>query len=63
MKKLTKKITAFLTDEQGAETVEWVIVVAIVAGIGVTVLGSGGSIGGAITRGAAAIGVSLDAAR
>ena len=31
MKNLTKKITAFLTDEQGAETVEWVIVVALVA--------------------------------
>ena len=29
MKNLTKKITAFLTDEQGAETVEWVIVVAL----------------------------------
>ena len=32
MKNLTKKITAFLTDEQGAETVEWVIVVALVVG-------------------------------
>jgi Flp pilus assembly pilin Flp len=37
MKTLVNKITAFLADEKGAETVEWVIIAAVLAGvIGVT---------------------------
>lgn len=33
MKTLINKISAFLADEQGAETVEWVMIAAILAGI------------------------------
>ena len=60
MKNLTKKITAFLTDEQGAETVEWVIVVAIVAGIAVA--GYQTTLGGAITGAIGTVTTNLTAA-
>ncbi|OTE97458.1 hypothetical protein BCS42_05480 [Crenothrix sp. D3] len=33
MKTLINKISAFLADEQGAETVEWVMIAAVLAGI------------------------------
>jgi Flp pilus assembly pilin Flp len=33
MKTLINKISAFLADEQGAETVEWVMIAAILAAI------------------------------
>jgi Flp pilus assembly pilin Flp len=33
MKKITNPIKAFFADEQGAETVEWVMIAAVLAGI------------------------------
>ncbi len=33
MKEITNKIKAFLADEKGAETVEWVMIAAVLAGI------------------------------
>ncbi|MDO9423555.1 MAG: hypothetical protein Q7T40_05135 [Methylobacter sp.] len=33
MKNIINKIKAFLADEQGAETVEWVMIAAVLAGI------------------------------
>lgn len=33
MKNLINKIKAFFADEQGAETVEWVMIAAVLAGI------------------------------
>ena len=60
MKNLSKKITAFLTDEQGAETVEWVIVVALVAGIGVAALSGEGGLATAIKGGITSITGALD---
>lgn len=39
MNNVINKIKAFLADEEGAEIVEWVIVVAILAAIAVAVYG------------------------
>ena len=61
MKNLIKKVSAFLTDEQGAETVEWVIVVAIVAGI--AVVGYNGTIGTSVTGAITDITGNIDAAK
>ena len=46
------KLKAFFADEQGAEIVEWVIVVAILAAIAVAVYGGtlGTAIGSAIDK-------------
>jgi Flp pilus assembly pilin Flp len=33
MKKITSLVKAFIADEKGAETVEWVMVAAVLAGI------------------------------
>ncbi|MDD5322810.1 MAG: hypothetical protein PHD43_19800 [Methylococcales bacterium] len=33
MKNIVNKINAFLADEKGAETVEWVMIAAVLAGI------------------------------
>lgn len=37
MKTLVNKITAFIADEQGAETVEWVMIAAVLAAIIISV--------------------------
>jgi len=33
MKKITNQLKAFFADEKGAETVEWVMIAAVLAGI------------------------------
>jgi Flp pilus assembly pilin Flp len=33
MKKITNLVKAFIVDEKGAETVEWVMIAAVLAGI------------------------------
>lgn len=48
MKTLVNKITAFIADEQGAETVEWVIIAAALAAILVVVFGPTGTLKTAI---------------
>ena len=45
---MKSKIKAFLADETGAETVEWIMVVAILTGILLATLGSSGSLTSAI---------------
>lgn len=51
MKKTTSLVKAFFADEKGAETVEWVMIAAVLAGIIITsLLGTlGTGVDGAIT--------------
>ncbi len=51
MKKITNQIKAFFADEQGAETVEWVMIAAVLAGIIATAFWTtlSGGVNGAIT--------------
>jgi Flp pilus assembly pilin Flp len=52
MKTLINKISAFLADEQGAETVEWVMIAAVLAAIIATAFWTklGGAVNNAITK-------------
>jgi Flp pilus assembly pilin Flp len=48
MKNLKEHVNAFLADEQGAETVEWVMIAAVLAAIIIAQIGPDGAIGTAV---------------
>jgi Flp pilus assembly pilin Flp len=52
MKKITNLVKGFLADEKGAETVEWVMIAAVLAGIIVAAFWTTleGGVDGAITN-------------
>jgi Flp pilus assembly pilin Flp len=52
MKKITNLVKGFLADEKGAETVEWVMIAAVLAGIIATAFWTtlSGGVNGAITN-------------
>ncbi|HEY8158343.1 MAG TPA: hypothetical protein VIF10_06525 [Methylobacter sp.] len=52
MKKITNLVKAFIADEKGAETVEWVMIAAVLAGIIVAAFWTtlSGGVNGAITN-------------
>lgn len=60
MKALINKIKAFLADEQGAETVEWVVVVALLVMVAISVYN--GILLGVLEGAVEAIGVKIDSA-
>jgi len=61
MKNLRKHINAFLADEQGAETVEWVMIAAVLASIIALSFGPTSGLGLAVTTAVTAIGNHITA--
>jgi len=60
MKNMMSKIKAFLVNEEGAETVEWAIVAAILATIAITVYN--GTLNAALVAAVGKINTALNAA-
>jgi len=60
MKNLVNKIKSFLVDEQGAETVEWVMIAAVLAFI--ISVAYAGTLGASITAAFTRIGLLIDGA-
>ena len=57
MKNIANTIKVFLADEQGAETVEWVMIAAVLAGIIVVAFGT--NLDGSVTTATTTIGTAI----
>ena len=60
MKNLVTKISSLLNNEEGAEMVEWIVVVAVLAVVALAVFGPNGVLQNALTGGINVIANSLN---